>query len=888
MARVPIENLKDRDGNSIQFKDKEMREQVAEFQATASTAVATANEARETATRAADYVAGVETRVENAASAAEGSAQSAEQSRSAAENAADSAEEAKTAASESSAQASSSASEAEEIMNTVLGYSRNAAASAQDADTAYRNALAQAERADDRADDAANSAGDAADSAEDSATSAQNSEASRSRAQGHAEDAAAEAAKAARSAEAASASETAAGESASAAAESARTLTVDATLSEAGRAADAKAAGDAVAELKRDLGSTGLSGNLIPFDYQSGDTLEHNGITFTKNTDGTVSSVGTATNQARYYWIGSEGIEIPAGTYVLSGIPVDAGNWSFGLQYAIGNGDFITADYTRIYTDTELTISAGQKISLRTWYYAGYEDLGHTWSICLGNKIATLNNNYNPNTFVPIIYSNQQAAGQLPGLNSRISALESLTYMEPLADSFELGSFTSGGRPTDATNAVRTSGYLPKPDAPIPVKVKSGLRAYVQYYNTDTSISAVGSSGWIYPDDEYSIETTYNFYRYVVQTVPLADIPVTDVDTVGNAFYHDVSTEIVKTVIDLSEKVDAMEDGEAPLADYWKTYLASISDDINNALYTLGNHGDSFLFFTDYHYDKSADKLTGGEQLYKVLEHIRARHAVCKIINGGDLLQTHATTADALEELNIFYQHFHRFDRMYNVIGNHDSNHYQADARLTDNQMYQDLFAGFGIENKSNLNPGMYYYFDNSTQKIRYIILNTEGNYATFSADSAQHQWLIDTLEDTPEGYGIVVIPHWFFEINEEDATITQLSSHGTLIKSLLDAYNGKESGTWSGLSYDFSNAGGKVIAVITGHVHREYSEISAAGYPMIGFICDAVNGSAQLTTRTIGTYTEHSVSLITINTTAKTIVCTPIGAGTSRSFSYA
>lgn len=669
-------------------------------------------------------------------------------------------------------------------------------------------------------------------------------------------------------------------------------INTDKTLTVEDMAADAKVTGDAVTELKNDLIATGLSDNSIPYDYYSGDDFTNNGIRFVKNADCSVSSSGTATGQARYYWISSIGFEIPAGTYIIGGIPSDAGNRSFGLQYAVGDGDFVAADYTTIYTDTEITIPAGKKISVRTWYYNGYEDTGHTWRVYIGRNIDNLNSKYNANYFVPIIYQNQESATLIESTNTRLEALETLEYSEPLATDFELGSFTSGGRPIDAINTVRTVGYLAKPDSPIPVKVKNGYRAYVHYYDTNSSIANSGTSGWIYPDTEYAIVTTYNFYRYVVQTDPISEIPAADIDTVGGAFYHDVSTEIVSSVLGLQEdvsglntRVQNLEDGA--IADYWQTYLDSISDNINDALYALGNHGDSFLFFTDYHYDKNADSLTGGEQLYKVLEYIRVRHAVCKIINGGDLLQTHATTVDALEELNIFYQHFHRFGRMYNVIGNHDSNHYQADARLTDNQMYQDLFAGFEIENKSNLNPGMYYYFDNSTQKIRYIVLNTKGNYATFSADSAQHQWLIDTLGDTPAGYCIVVIPHWFFEVNEQDTTVTQLSSFGILIKSLLDAYNGHTSGTWSGLSYDFSNAGGKVIAVITGHVHREYSEISAAGYPMIGFICDAVNGSAQLAPRSLGTYTEHSVSLITIDTTAKSIVCTPIGAGTTRTFSY-
>lgn len=467
------------------------------------------------------------------------------------------------------------------------------------------------------------------------------------------------------------------------------------------------------------------------------------------------------------------------------------------------------------------------------------------------------------------------------------------------SSNYELGSLKTNGSTYEDTSyqyRVRSSAHEACPAGKVFV-IAEGYRIAVHYYSSNSTNYSSSNSGWV--TGMYTVLDSQPYIKIVIAKVTEDTSSTANVATYVSAitvynseiaYYTAINTTEIATlnteVSDLDSRVEVLEGEEVSLENYWQTYLTSILSTLKSALYALGNHGDSLYFFTDYHYDRNADSTTG-EQLYKILEWLQRKLPAGKIINGGDLLQLHASVDAALAELNTFYQNFHRFGHMYNVIGNHDSNHYNSDARLTDGQMYQDLFAGFDTENTAVLDPNMYYYFDNVTQKIRYIVLNTRGNYTQFSNDDDQQAWLIGTLNNTPSGYKIVVIPHWWYEVNSEDSSVTQISAHGTLIKEILDAYNNRTSGTWNDHAYDFTSAGGKVICVFTGHVHREYAETSTAGYPVIGFICDAYNGSAQLTTRELGTYTEHSLALVTINTTAKTITCTPIGAGTTRTFSY-
>lgn len=154
-------------------------------------------------------------------------------------------------AAKDAAQAAQSAAE------TAEGNAETAATQAAGSATTASGAASTATQ---KAGEASTSANNAAASASQSQTYASNAEQSATSASGSASAASGSATAAAGSASAASQSETnaaasatAAEQSAAAAAESARTLTLDTTLTQAGQAAEAKATGDAVAELKSQI-----------------------------------------------------------------------------------------------------------------------------------------------------------------------------------------------------------------------------------------------------------------------------------------------------------------------------------------------------------------------------------------------------------------------------------------------------------------------------------------------------------------------------------------------------------------------------------------------------------------------------------------------------------
>ena len=187
---------------------------------------------------------------------------------------------------------------------------QSAASSAQSADNAHTDALAATE-----AKEAAQTAqGIAVEAKEAAAASRTAAESARTEAETAKTAAAGSALAAQNAATTATTQAGAASDSATAAAESARTLTIDATLTQTGQAADAKAAGDAVADLKSAISADAYLGNLCYYGSISyGQVLSSgaNGTTSASESSNTTDFIdvtnikliyGNATTGGRYWF----------------------------------------------------------------------------------------------------------------------------------------------------------------------------------------------------------------------------------------------------------------------------------------------------------------------------------------------------------------------------------------------------------------------------------------------------------------------------------------------------------------------------------------------------------------------------------------------------------
>lgn len=344
-----------------------------------------------------------------------------------------------------------------------------------------------------------------------------------------------------------------------------------------------------------------------------------------------------------------------------------------------------------------------------------------------------------------------------------------------------------------------------------------------------------------------------------------------------------VGADIVNVLKELrlsDEVIEALKNDLDNLPDYWKTYLATKEADIQDAISNAGNHGDLFIFFSDYHLVLNTCKTPF------IVKTLCDRLGGIKVFNNGDVLNTHATQIEAIDTLETFVKSFAGID-MYNVFGNHDSDPYGS--QLSIDQYYPLLFKNLESNPNVSTTTKGYYYLDNKVQKIRYVILNTHetGIDASSAEGIAQLDWFVNVLNNVEDGWHVVVLAHMIYDVHNNEV---ELTSSGQLIKTIVDAYQNKQSGRYSTYSFDFTNAHGKVACMLIGHIHYDYSEYSAAGYPIITILQDAMNYPGLMPDnpeREEGTYTEQAFDIISINTTAKVIKTIRIGCGSNREFNF-
>lgn len=303
---------------------------------------------------------------------------------------------------------------------------------------------------------------------------------------------------------------------------------------------------------------------------------------------------------------------------------------------------------------------------------------------------------------------------------------------------------------------------------------------------------------------------------------------------------------------------------------YWVSTLESKEATINSNGMSVGGHGVSFIFFTDYHQN------TNNGKSVQLMRHVMAHTSVTDVFYGGDttdggsLANTAAAEAKLREMANLF-----KPLNMYPARGNHDC---EPTWNSTSNQIpdaaYYDLFVR-PIESKIHGTGKAYFYVDNDIQKVRYIVTDSGSNLNT-ALDSTQITWIKSRLTELTQGWTVVIFQHMLYE-GVGTASQTIISEGTTLLNAIDDV---------------FSNLNCTIAAVISGHTHADGIISTSHNFKVITTTCDSGGANASSydpvnPTRTAGTTSEQAFDVFTIDTTAKTISITRIGAGSDRSTTY-
>lgn len=312
---------------------------------------------------------------------------------------------------------------------------------------------------------------------------------------------------------------------------------------------------------------------------------------------------------------------------------------------------------------------------------------------------------------------------------------------------------------------------------------------------------------------------------------------------------------------------------EIPL--YWKNSIDNRINTYMNNLCEKSIHTDSFIFITDVHWNGNAKNSPA------LIKYIEDRTPIKKVFFGGDIGQQFSSIDQAI---NVNYSFMNSMVglNMYPTLGNHDynTNSSSSDYPLSLSQVYNSTYKE--VENYTDTNRKTYYYIDNITQKIRYFLLCTEETKKSEVSDT-QLDWFKNKAMELSDEWTIVVFFHryWYGDYatgkTDEEIIAENIDNMGARIKTAVD--------------YVVANSNVTIAGLITGHVHRDLSTMSAQGYPIITTSCDTHAGSAawdpDMPNRSVGNTSEQLFDIFTIDCENKTIESLRIGPGIDRNWTY-
>lgn len=275
--------------------------------------------------------------------------------------------------------------------------------------------------------------------------------------------------------------------------------------------------------------------------------------------------------------------------------------------------------------------------------------------------------------------------------------------------------------------------------------------------------------------------------------------------------------------------------------------ISAINDTLSNVLNvrpedselarfaTLFNGTDkveSFMFFTDPHLTEKneTDYHPQFESFMAKLAGYYYSSPVDFCVCGGDWLGNSDSQTEACTKLGLIHSTCReKFDRVYQVVGNHDTN-YQG-------YITEDSSSGSGTLSDSTIrnlwfrNEGQSYYsFDGNN--TRFFVLDTGIEWDWISGvdgyKDEQYTWFADQLKaNKVENLAM------FMHIVYADAD-KNLQAVARNLLTIADKFNARGSISVNNVLYDFKNAVGKIHFVMAGHIHEDYISATDGGIPIV------------------------------------------------------
>ena len=332
------------------------------------------------------------------------------------------------------------------------------------------------------------------------------------------------------------------------------------------------------------------------------------------------------------------------------------------------------------------------------------------------------------------------------------------------------------------------------------------------------------------------------------------------------------------TLPNVYKKINELETNSYTIPSYYIEHLQKKELQIRNNYEKCGEHGDSFVFITDYH-----DTSNSGNSA-NLIYHIMDNSPVGFVCLNGDLINDKTTKDLGRQSMINVIQKFCYLptDKFFVTVGNHEFNNAGNNESYRDRQL--SISEVYSIINKKSETfirdvDGYDYYVDNKAQKIRYYFI---GSTIGSNPYSGATKWIAESLTGIKNGYSAIIFSHIGLNSSAND-----WESSFDKIVAILEAYKNHTAYMLDGKNYDFSSKEGDVIGIFSGHMHLDGAITTTAGIPFIATTCDAYREEFGKLIRENGTITEQAFDVVQIDRINRKIYMTRIGAGNDRDFSY-
>lgn len=305
------------------------------------------------------------------------------------------------------------------------------------------------------------------------------------------------------------------------------------------------------------------------------------------------------------------------------------------------------------------------------------------------------------------------------------------------------------------------------------------------------------------------------------------------------------------------------------IPEYYNAHMTRKEEKINTTISDVGFYGDSFGIVTDTHWGRNAKNSPD------LIKHISLHTPVNRLMLLGDYYITQSTESGALKAMNESLGSFKDKGMLLHIIpGNHDYNKGTISGYpvLTESQVYGQLITGqYDIVCDDDTCS---FWFDNKQKKIRYYFTTCMYN-STYNSDS--YKWVFSQMEELPNGYNFVIFTHTGLS-----GSLSTSHEYSDILTGAMAAVRDKNTYTFDGSTFDYSNVNANPMFIIGGHNHSD-NVFTYNGIACVQLTTDAYYYEEGGLTREQGTETEQAFDIGTVDIHNAVLYLTRIGAGYDR-----